>query len=406
MCCHETIRQDTCTAVVTVGSVFPGLLYSGLLFGALHKASKTSPHGKCRQLDIHIMELRAAALSLLQAALHEHDRASSAAVIATTLMLATCELQFEPDAKFWRTHFECASHLLADARQKGIPAKTASTGLWRLIDRQFAVMEFLLSLPAPWPSTPTRIGPESCPQNLPSVDCVGVIDANLACTHDLLEVFKWIKALQDMREFSQNYDVPGFKQVSAHYVRHKASELVRIVHLMIARNNENPAILSEELAGNCDEAQTQDYRMANTVAHHIALLCLFRYGLEISRGEIVVRDSVASIVQLADAMPKRDGVHPSIVLTTALFVAGCEASETVQHEIRSLLQAQYEITRNQSAQRTLGKLERLWRLTPGDQTLGSSYFPTGKEMSTVRKEMGFIVANGQSDIKCGDFVPY
>lgn len=378
MSCHETIRQDTCRAVVSVGAVFPGLLYSGLLFAALHKASRVSPHSRCKQLDIRIMELRAAALSLLQESLHGSDHANSAAVIATTLMLATCELQFDPDAKFWRTHFEYAGRLISDGRRRGIADKTASPDLWRLIDRQFAVMEFLVSLPAPWTSTSALIGSQSCLQDLPLVDSIGIIDGNLACTKDLLEVFQWIKALQDMRTLLQDYDVPEFKHVAAHCVRSEASELVAIVHRMMARDNRNPATLSKELAGHCDETMTEAYRMANTVAHHIALICLYRYGLEIGREAAVVEDSVASIVQLANAMPKRDGLHPSIVLTTALFVAGCEANATSQSDIRSLLQAQFEITRNQSAQRTLEKLERVWRIMSGDGSLSSSCFPAGK----------------------------
>ncbi|KAJ3493979.1 hypothetical protein NLG97_g4375 [Lecanicillium saksenae] len=321
------------------------------------------------------MELRAAALSFLQASLRDYDHASSPAVIATTLMLATCELQFDPDAKFWRSHFECAGRLLADARQSDISDKTASTDLWRLIDRQFAVMEFLISLPAPWPSSPTHVGFKDCPDNLPSVTCIGVIDGNLACTQDLLEVFTWIKALQDMQERSKSHDMPGFEQASTHYVRNKASGLVNIVHEMIARNNKSPAVLSEELAGHCDEAMTQAYRMANTVAHHIALICLHRYCLEMDRETDAVEDSVTSIVQLANAMPKRDGLHPSIVLTTALFVAGCEANEMAQSDIRSLLQAQFEITRNQSAHRTLEKLERVWQLIPDHGGFGFNSVP-------------------------------
>ncbi|KAJ6786202.1 hypothetical protein PWT90_04708 [Aphanocladium album] len=332
------------------------------------------------------MELRAVALSFLQASLHDHDHDKSAAVIATTLMLATCELHFDTYAKSWRSHFEYAGRLIADAGQSRTADKTDSTKLWRLIDRQFAVMEFLLSLPAPWTSTSSCIGPRNYPMDLPLVACIGVIDGSLACSQDLLEIFKWIKILQDMRESSRNYGALGFEQFSTQYVRNSASKLVALVHRMIARDDKTPAILSEELAEYCDETMTQAYRMANKVAHHIALICLYRYCLDIGREAIVVEDSVANILQLADAIPKRDGVHPSIVLTTALFVAGCEANEMAQNGIRSLLQSQFEITRNQSAQRTLERLERVWQLMPQDGDCGSSSILRG--------------------LKCGDFVPY
>ncbi|XWX01756.1 hypothetical protein V2A60_009785 [Cordyceps javanica] len=371
ICCHETIQQETCKAIVSAGSVFPSLLYASLLFGALHKASKIHPDMNRKELEIHILELRASTLSLLQAELHGHGHghSSSAAVIATTLMLATCELHFDPDARFWRSHFECASLLLADARRRGHD-KVANTGLWRLIHRLFSLMDFLVSLPAPWPSKYTPVVSESHPEELPSVETVGVIDGHLACCQDLLGVFKWIRTLQEMRQFSQEYETLDLELASAHYITARASELVRIVRLMMARDETTPAILSEELAGHCDDDQIQAYRIANSVAHHVALIYLYRYGLELDREADTVRCSVASIVRLSEAMPKREGLHPSIVLTTALFVAGCEAVDKARDDIRSLLQVQYELTRNQSAHRTLQKLEALWELTSdGPRTL-------------------------------------
>lgn len=377
ICCHEAIQQDTCNAVVSVGSAFPSLLYSTLLFGALHKVSNTHRDIGRQQLDIRIMELRASALSLLQADLHDPGHANSAAVIATTLMLANCELHFDPDASFWRSHFECASLLLADARRRESD-EPDTIGLWRLINRLFSLLEFLVSLPAPGPSKSMPAVSKAYPEELPFVESVGVIDGNLACSQDLLGVFTWITALQDMRIYSQDFDALELGQLSDHYVAANASELVRIVRFMMARDEATPAILSDELAGQCDESQTEASRMANCVAHHIALIFLHRCGLELDREADAVKSSVASIVHLADAMPKHSGLHPSIVLTTALFVAGCEAIGRARSDIRSLLQGQYEITRNQSAKRTLQQLERLWELAPDDSNTGTSWPPTCK----------------------------
>ncbi|KAJ4155078.1 hypothetical protein LMH87_000343 [Akanthomyces muscarius] len=319
ICCHEAIQQDTCNAVVSVGSAFPSLLYSTLLFGALHKASNTHRDIGRQQLDIRIMELRASALSLLQADLHDPGHANSVAVIATTLMLANCELHFDPDASFWRSHFECANLLLADARRRESD-EPDTIGLWRLINRLFSLLEFLVSLPAPRPSKSMPVVSKAYPEELPFVESVGVIDA--------------------LRSLCRSKCV----RIGSHR--------------------------------QCDESQTEAFRMANCVAHHIALIFLHRCGLELDREADAVKSSVASIVHLADAMPKHSGLHPSIVLTTALFVAGCEAIGRARSDIRSLLQGQYEITRNQSAKRTLQQLERLWELAPDDSNTGTSWPPT------------------------------
>lgn len=374
ICCHESIQQDTCKAVVSAGSAFPSLLYSTLLFGALHKASNTHVDIGCQQLDIRIMELRASALSLLQAELHDPGQANSAAVIATTLMLANCELHFDPNASYWRSHFQCASVLLAETRRPESD-EPDDIGLWRLINRLFSLLEFLVSLPAPEFSKSIPVMSKDYPKELPFVESVGVIDGNLACSQDLLGVFTWITALQDMRRFSRDFDASELGQLSAQHVTANASELVRIVRLMMLRDEATPAILSDELAGQCDESQVEAFRMANGVAYHIALIFLHRCGLELDRDADAVKTSVASIIHLADAMPKHSGLHPSIVLTTALFVAGCEATGQARGDIGSLLQGQYEITRNQSAKRTLRQLERLWELAPDGSNTGTSCWP-------------------------------
>ncbi|OAA63140.1 hypothetical protein ISF_05016 [Cordyceps fumosorosea ARSEF 2679] len=292
MCCHEAIQQDTCRAVVSVGSVFPSLLYSALLFGALHKASRIHRDVSRKELDIRIMELRASALASLQTELHHrHHDTNGAPVIATTLMLATCELHFDPDASFWRRHFDCASLLMTGSCQ-GRQTPTDNTELWRLIYRLFSLMDFLISLPAPRSAMSCPITCESRTKELPLVESVGVIDGNLACSRDLLVVFKWIKTLEDIRQVSDHDEI-----------------------LDLGFDSED-------------------------------------------------------IIRLAEAMPKREGLHPSIVLSTALFVAGCEATGEARSDIRSLLQIQYDITGNQGAHRTLQKLDALWELTldgPGNR---------------------------------------
>lgn len=362
--------------MISVGSVYPSLLYSGLLFGALHKASKAQSMIDRKGLDIQTLELRATALSLLQTQLYDDSLSISAAIIATTLMLASCELHFDPDASSWRNHFECASFLLADAERKGLD-RTGDPVLWRFIHRLFITQKFLVSLPSPSQSASSLPVPLDHPLELPSVDHVGVIDSSLACCRDLLGVFRWIKALEDLQRISPITGAPEFEQLSTDYVDTMASELVRVVHRMIARDEATPAILSDDLSGLCDDDQLRSFRMASTVAHHVALIYLHRYGLHLDPETTVIRNSVARIVRLADAMPKRDGRHPSIVLSTALFVAGCEAQDEAQDEIRSLLEAQYEITRNQGAYRTLQTLERLWACKSQSSILSLDFIPAG-----------------------------
>ena len=344
ICCHESIRQDTCQAVVSVGCTFPGLLYACLLFGALHASSRKHASSK---LDVQILELRATALSLLREQLHADDQSNYAAVIATALMLATGELRYDAEASSWRKHFDCARQLLADAVQNG-QEKAGNGALWRFIHRRFALLEFLVSLP----SSARRVSGSACPQQLPTVQANGVIDAGLACCQDLLQVFTWIGALEDIS------NAPG-NDVTVPHVADMASELVQIVRLMMARDQERPPTLND-LEAFCDDDQRHAYQISNAIAQHLALIFLYRY----SRDTAGIGVSVGSIIRLAFEMPKHNGLHPYIGLTTALFVAGCEAGPEDQSDIITLLQAQYDITRNRNAQRALAKLQVMWYTEP------------------------------------------
>lgn len=355
--CHKSIQKDTCQAVVSVGSVYPSLLYASLLFGAMHKSSQIQANTDCKELGIQILELRAVALFLLQSQLHDMKHSSNAAIIATALMLATCELRYDPEATAWRSHFECAKLLLAQAKLHG-QDKTGDAKLWRFIHRRFDTLQFLVSLPPAWPTRCLSQTHSDIPGELPSVHTIGVIDSGLACCQDLLEVFRWIGALESIQNLQQDAGISQcFDSV--------ASQLVNIVRRMMVRDEQNPPIISDDLDEVCDSEQLSAYRISNTIAQHVAIIYLHRCGLDWNDKDDVISNSVRSIIELASSIPQQNGLHPSICLTTALFVAGCEAQEGEQVHIKALLQIQREVTRNRNAQRTIEKLEALWEAKSG-----------------------------------------
>ncbi|OAA51238.1 hypothetical protein BBO_01185 [Beauveria brongniartii RCEF 3172] len=123
------------------------------------------------------MELRAAALSLLQAGLHDHCHTNSATVTATTQMLAKCELHFDPDASSRRSYFECAGFLLQMRGNDIMTRRTAPA----YGDRYIAVLapELCLLLQTPWSSKLAPM-PGTCTEGLPSMEGAEVIDGILA----------------------------------------------------------------------------------------------------------------------------------------------------------------------------------------------------------------------------------
>ncbi|PQK14049.1 hypothetical protein BB8028_0004g09800 [Beauveria bassiana] len=109
LCCHQVIYQDTCKAVVSVGFVFPTLLYSNLLFETLHQAFKIASSVNRRNAAQHFLCYRQGCMAIAT---------NSGGDNTTTLMLATCELHFDSNSSVRGSHFQCAGLLLGDAWQR------------------------------------------------------------------------------------------------------------------------------------------------------------------------------------------------------------------------------------------------------------------------------------------------
>lgn len=356
--CHENIRYDTCRALLTVGSSYPCFLYSGLVFATLHKASFTHCPEAIKALAIQTLELRAKALSMLQSELQQQISTDRNVIIATALMLATCELRYSPRNSTWRSHFEVTRRLIEQNRLQSTTQFCDAT-LSRFIDRRFNTIQFLVSLPTTWSPRPRPLLPTNHLGSLPTLETLGVIDGTMACCRELLEVFRWIGRIEDLKYWSKRAKSPAMS-VPDSYCHGVAKKLVSIVLEMKERDLTRPPLLDSDLGEIPTKAATEEYRTLNTIAQHVALICLYRYNLGLDDGHMDVVKSVTSIIDLSNALTKRVGLHPSICLTTALFTAGCVARKEHQDQIVSLLEVQYEVTKSRNTKVGLAVLNKLW----------------------------------------------
>lgn len=372
--CHENIRYDTCRALLSVGSNYPCFLYSGLVFATLHKASFTHCPEAMKALTIQTLELRAKALSMLQSELQQDINTDLNVIIATALMLATCELRYSPRHSTWRNHFEVTRTLMEQKRLQST-TQMCDTTLSRFIDRRFNTIQFLVSLPTTWSPRPRPSLPTNHLGTLPTLETTGVIDGTMACCRELLEVFRWIGRIEDIKYWTKNAKHPTMS-VPNSYCKGVARQLVSIVLEMKERDLARPPLLDSELGESPTRAATEEYRTLNTIAQHIALICLYRYNLGLADGHVDVVESVSSIIELSSALTKRVGLHPSICLTTALFTAGCVAGKEHQEQIVSLLEVQYEVTKSRNTKMGLMVLNKLWSL---GSSVGSANAVSSKE---------------------------
>lgn len=329
------------------------MLQSALLFSAMHRAS--SGAGSIDACMVSLLELNASALSALRAELTKttHDANHQQAIAATSLMLATAELRYNAEGHGWLAHFTFARRWAASSK-----AEDDDDAMTRFIRRRLNIMQFLVALPTPWSSAlqASSISTD-IPLTWPEMGTVGVIDSTMACTEDALQVFTWIGQMQ-------------------HLERQTCLDLAVLIKQLMKRDADKPPLLSTDVGTEYTAHELSQYRTCNTIAHCMALICVYRHGLRLGKGALAVSDSVDEIIRLASSMAQQVGSHPYVCLTTALFVAGCAAEPDRRADITSLLRTHYKVTRSQSTLRTMRMLDGLWANGRVDAEFASKHAPT------------------------------
>lgn len=359
--CHDSIQRDTCHMIVSVASVFPCVLYSALLFSAMHKSSMVQD-SSTNACAIPLLQLNALTLAMLRKEL-EGGSNDYRAIAATSLMLATAELRYNPEGSAWRMHFNSAKQLFTLAGPD-----QPDDAISRFISRRMAILQFLVAIPTPWSMTQPTSSCEAAALDLPPpwpvIEPVGVIDSTLACVQEVLQVFEWIRHLSTVQKSlaSLDMDFLDFEvSTTRSYISSVAVKLVKLIINTMKRDQHTPPVLSDDIRSSCDGSQVDEYRICNSIAQHMSLICIYRYNLQLSRDSPVISQSVAKIIELAKSMSHYKGSHPYLCLTTALFVAGCEAEMDQTTEIRNLLQTHYNVTKSQSTHKSIRLLETLWQ---------------------------------------------
>lgn len=345
--------------IVSVASVYPCILYSALLFSAIHKTSAVGRIPGADAWDVPLLELNALTLSMLREELHQ-THADYKAIAAASLMLATAELRYNPEGSAWRMHFDSAKRLLVLAGKQD-----ADDTLSRFIERRVALIQFLIALPTPWSSDRRCISSELQQPDDQCIATIGTIDSTLACVQEVSLAFEYIGQFPSLTDDIERCDNSTTSSAIA-------LSLVVFLQRVIDRDQETPPILSNDIRESCAADEVEEYRICNRIAQHMALLCTYRYGLGLGRDTAIVAESVDAIIDLAHSISKRKGSHPYLCLTTSLFIAGCEAGPERVGDVRALLETHYEVTKSQSTRKSIGMLNSLWASREAGDILISS----------------------------------
>ena len=337
----------------------PTLFYATMALSAIHQKSQAGLGSTAVRRDSLVIGLLSNSLKHLQTNLLERDATKSSMLLATVRTLFLCEVHSggdRPDT--WRAHFEGAKALMHRIESwKGYSARERDSTAY-FLKRWYNMTESLVSLTGDSLATGQLARFETHTTNADDKDGI-YLDEYTGFTSDLISIFCEIGAAAWERRKTRS----GVLHPSILYetdLDEEALYLKQSIWNRIEHNKTNPPKFRPGLEKKLSERQKDDFYLCNEVWHHMALIYIYRHISGLPASSLAIQNSVGRILQCTEGITPTSGLTPLVVLTTPLFVAGCEALGADRDRVRAALLNMFELLRIANVYRSLEVLESFW----------------------------------------------
>lgn len=382
--CHSIVQEDVCRMILPMAMENSALLSATLVLSAIHIKTLGSPV-QALIADQEIAGLKTASLRRLRIALAQPQSQDLNVILATVRTLCLAEVyDGNHRTKSWRTHFDGARTLMKAQPARKQRNTDDSTDLLR---RWFSVTEGLIALtPNSIPTTTfeenrtedySAIGFKPTTENIADdeVDfspCNRYLDEYTGCSIDLSGLLRdvgvTIKVHQHEHGFSRDRTCSNF-QCST-----KAASLERRIRGMISRDQVGKVVFHSKTASKISQRQALEFTFSNRAYQYAALLHIQRRLFDLPAAHHEVQDTVNMIIGCVEGVQPAEGLSPLAVLTTPVFVAGCEALGHDRARVRRLLKIMHTFLHIPNICRALKMLEKYWASMQIDPSLSWAQF--------------------------------
>jgi hypothetical protein len=382
--CHKLVQEDVCRMVLPMAMGSPALLSATLVLSAIHQKTLNHPV-QAMIANQKIAGLKTASLRDLRRILAQPQRQDLNVILATVRTLCLAEI-YDGDyrTKYWRAHFDGARALL-DA-QPTLSQNTNNNGQPAdFLRRWFSVTEGLIALTPD--SIPTRMeevandGPMIClsltTDNTTDGDHGFLpstihLDEYTGCSTDLSGLFCdigfAIRTHQSEHGFAQN------RTCSDYHCSMTAARLERRTRDVITQDQVGKIVFHPKTASKLSCRQALEFTLCNRAYQYSALLNIQRRLFDLPAAHHEVQEVVRMIIGCVEGVHPAEGLSPLAVLTTPVFVAGCEAFGHDRARVRKLLDVMYTFLRIPNMRQALEMLEKYWASARLGQPLGWAQF--------------------------------
>ena len=387
--CHPGMRHEICQMLVPRALQTPSLLYATLALSAIHLQALRSHHQSENVKSApHIARLVAWSLEHFRSELQttSRDKGSSDVLLATARTLCLAEIHsgaIHPNS--WRAHIEGARALMVATEPSSGEREGEGEGKFRqYLDRWHRSIVSLTALTGNGPP----IGEVDGTGGLGS-DTPDYLDDYWGFTVRLAAVFRgigWVAWRARQRGSSTMHKVGGgdvdheISQCASHdteqhpetatdtaTLHDEINTLESTLHHLISQTTTHPPTFYPGVAPRLTPTCTHQLTLCNTAFQHSALIQIHRRLHRTPSSSPTVQYSVQRILSCTAEIGPAPGLSPWVLLTTPLFIAGCEARGEDRERVRSLLRQLYETIRVPNVVQALRFLEMYWAGRVGEE---------------------------------------
>ncbi|KAJ5587651.1 uncharacterized protein N7459_003416 [Penicillium hispanicum] len=357
--CHSGMQQDICRMLVPMALQTPSLLYATTALSAIHLQALRNQSESVKSAP-DIARWMALSLEHFRKELQNPSTKDSEALIATARTLCLAEIHsgaIHPNS--WRAHIEGARVLMKASDRAGEDSIGSANGFRRYLDRWYRSIVSLTALTGNGPpigGASDFVLADFAGQN----ESLDYLDDYWGFTVDLAAVFRQIGAAA-WRNHQLEKDGQGFIEEEVESDAEDEATLLELsVRQLMDRGASSQPSLYPGVAEGLSAESVQQLMLCNEAFQHSALIQINRRLRKAPTTSANVQQSVQRILECTAQIGPSSGLSPWVMLTTPLFIAGCEARGEDRNTVRNLLALLHDTIRVPNVLQSLNFLEQYW----------------------------------------------
>lgn len=325
----------------------PSLLYATMALSAIHLQALHNQSENVKSAP-DIARLMAISLEHFRKELQSPATRGSDALLATARTLCLAEIHsgaIQPHS--WRAHIEGAQALMIASKGKDGWAPDSSEGFRRYLDRWYRSIVSLTALTGNGPPV-GGVACQTIAKPATTADTPDYLDDYWGFTVSLSAVFRGIGAAAWQTPPDQATD------------DEEATALESSVHELIHEGSRSPPTFYPGVVEGLSRDHIVQFTLCNEAFQQSALIQIERRLRRTPASSPAVQRSVKKIIECTDHIGPSPGLSPWTMLTTPLFIAGCEAQGEDRLRIRGLLSKLHDTIRVPNVLQSMKFLEQYW----------------------------------------------